>query len=137
MEQVDEQWYHAACLTIAETGQKWGDRVEFSLAMTKVYELWHDRERLRNAIKKHRAQKADDRCWMDDQELYAILGDGNLGDNRVGDLSETLANCKRFIERRCQKGGTWKSYVELETENAALKTAVKIIADAVRAGELQ
>jgi len=35
----DEAWKHAACLTIAETGQKWGDGVTPSLAMQVVYDL--------------------------------------------------------------------------------------------------
>ena len=35
----NEAWKHAACLTIAETGQKWGDNVEPSAAMKAVYNL--------------------------------------------------------------------------------------------------
>ena len=58
-------------------------------------------------------QKADDRCWMDDQDLYLRLGDGQAGDNRVGDKAAMLENCARFIERRCL-GGHWPTYVELE-----------------------
>ena len=49
----DEAWMHAACLTIAETGEKWGDEVEraesgilASLAMRAVFSLYHNRERL-------------------------------------------------------------------------------------------
>lgn len=43
-EQRDEEaWKHAACLTIAETGQKWGDDVEPSLAMRAVYNLHQSR----------------------------------------------------------------------------------------------
>jgi len=38
-ELADERWMHAACLTIAETGQKWGDKVQPSLAMQSVYSL--------------------------------------------------------------------------------------------------
>ena len=76
---------------------------------------------LRAAIIKHRSQKADDRCWMDDQELYAALGDGDLGDNRVGDPHAMWTNCATFIAKRCAVGGPWKSYAELEAEFAALK----------------
>lgn len=35
----DEAWMHAACLTIAETGTKWGDNVHPSPAMLAVYRL--------------------------------------------------------------------------------------------------
>ena len=36
----DEAWMHAACLTIAETGQKWGDSIHPSPAMEAVYKLY-------------------------------------------------------------------------------------------------
>lgn len=71
--------------------------------------------RLRKAIREHRDQKADDRCWLDDQKLYAVLGDGDLGDNRVGDKEAMLANCRRFLGQRTAGGG-WVSYRELEAE---------------------
>ncbi|PYS52424.1 MAG: hypothetical protein DMF68_01565 [Acidobacteria bacterium] len=72
-------------------------------------------ERLRAAIRRHRDSRADDRCWMDDEELYAALGDAVPCDRRVGDKLAMLQNCARFIERRCE-GGYWPSYVELEAE---------------------
>jgi len=78
---------------------------------------------LKNAIIKHRSQKADDRCWMDDQELYKVLNDGDLGDNHVGDPEKMLSNCKRFIQNRCQ-GGKWTDYQTLELHIEALKTEV-------------
>jgi hypothetical protein len=46
----DEAWCHAACLTIAETGQKWGDAVTPSLAMKKVYELYHAKAALEREL---------------------------------------------------------------------------------------
>lgn len=78
-------------------------------------------ERLHAAIIDHRAQRGDDRCWTDDQKLYAVLGDGDQGDNRVGDKAAMLKNCDRFLTNRCEGGGPWKTYAELEAENAVLK----------------
>lgn len=46
-QRMDEAWMHDACLTIAETGQKWGDSVHPSPAMKAVYDLYRDRELLR------------------------------------------------------------------------------------------
>jgi hypothetical protein len=69
--------------------------------------------KLRNAIREHRAQKADDRCIEDDDKLYAALGDGIKCDRRVGDQCAMLENCKRYIERRTEPGG-WATYAELE-----------------------
>ena len=69
---------------------------------------------LEAAIRTHRDQHGDDRCWIDDQTLYAVLADGNLGDNTVGDPEAMRRNCDRFIANRCQAGGDWPSYAELE-----------------------
>ncbi len=71
--------------------------------------------RLRDAIRKHRDQKADDRCVFDDEELYAALDEAVPCDRRVGDKDAMLQNCKRFIETRCEGGG-WASYAELEEQ---------------------
>lgn len=57
-------------------------------------------EELEDAIRKHRDQKGDDRCWMDDQELYAVLRDGVVADQRLPPEKEMLENCKRYIKLR-------------------------------------
>ena len=80
-------------------------------------------ESLLAAITLHHAQKADDRCFEDDDALYATAGLPPC-DRRVGSKGDMLENCRRFIERRCEGGG-WKSYVELEAENARLLKAVQ------------
>lgn len=71
-------------------------------------------ERLQGAITEHHSQKADDRCIEDDDKLYAAAGLPPC-DRRVGDKSEMLKNCARFIERRCEAGG-WPTYRELESK---------------------
>jgi hypothetical protein len=75
-------------------------------------ELVRQVDRLFSAIKEHHAQKADDRCWEDDLKLYLAAG-LHPCDRRVGDKAAMLANCARFIERRCTQGH-WPSYVDLE-----------------------
>ncbi len=92
-----------------------------------VYEL----DRLRAAIVEHRAQKADDRCIEDDDRLYEALGDGIKCDRRVGSKADMLANCARFIGRRCEAGG-WPSYQELERQRDSLLLACKDILRAYR-----
>lgn len=76
---------------------------------------------LETAIRAHRDQRADDRCIEDDDKLYAALGDGVTCDRRVGSKADMLKNCERFIQQRCEGGGPWKSYAELEAENARLR----------------
>jgi len=79
-----------------------------------------ERDQLRAAIRAHHAQKADDRCWMDDYTLYQAAGLPPV-DCRVGDKFAMLANCVRFVHKRCDGGGPWKSYAVLEAENAHLQ----------------
>lgn len=75
---------------------------------------------LEEAIKSHRSQKADDRCILDDDTLYEVLGDGIKCDRRVGDKAAMLKNCQRFIEHRCEAGG-WPTYQQLEARIAELE----------------
>jgi hypothetical protein len=79
-------------------------------------------DRLKAAIKNHRAQKADDRCIEDDDRLYAALGDGIKCDRQVGSKEDMLKNCARFIDRRCE-AGKWPTYAELEMDRDAARAA--------------
>lgn len=80
--------------------------------------------KLQDAIRKHRRQRSDDRCWADDEELYAVLEDGDLGDNRVGDKAAMLKNCERYLQNRCEGGG-WPTYAELEAKVKDLETKLE------------
>jgi len=48
---------------------------------------------------------------------------GSSATRRVGSKEAMLANCARFIERRCEGGG-WSSYEEIETELKQLRDAL-------------
>ncbi|MDE2104902.1 MAG: hypothetical protein KGL39_47130 [Patescibacteria group bacterium] len=77
---------------------------------------------LRAAIKAHHDQRADDRCWEDDVALYRAANLEVPPDlNCVGDPAAMLANCPRYIAQRCQAGGGWRSYAEIEAENERLR----------------
>ncbi len=52
----DEAWMHAACLTIAETGERWGENVKPSPAMEAVYNLRLHRDAYNDAA--HEAKAA-------------------------------------------------------------------------------
>lgn len=60
------------------------------LGITRVWEL-------ESAIKKHRDAKGDDRCWLDDYDLYSVLHDNLVEtDLRLPPQAEFMANCRRF-----------------------------------------
>lgn len=65
----------------------------------------------RKAVMEHHGQKADDRCWQDDDVLYAAFG-LPPADHHVGDQDAMLANCRRFITSRTLPG-EWQSYASL------------------------
>ena len=111
---------------------KLNDRVrEFECGWGKLRKSYN---KLRAAIAEHHSQKADDRCIEDDDRLYAAAGLPPC-DRRVGDKAAMLANCARFIERRCEGGG-WPSYRELEAERDRLREIVKKCEVAINAAYL-
>lgn len=59
-------------------------------------------ERLKAAIRNHRDQRGDSRCWLDDAELYGVLGDpeSRAQDSSLPPRDEFLESCRRFYERR-------------------------------------
>lgn len=93
------------------------------VAEERVAELEAEVRRLKAAIIEHRSQHGDDRCWKDHPKLYAVLGDGDLGDLRVGDKAAMLKNCARYIEHECEEGSPWVSYAELEAALARERAA--------------
>lgn len=69
--------------------------------MTETEQLRAEVERLRAAIRKHRDEKGDNRCWLDDYELYAALGEP-IPDwaCKLDEPYTMMVNCGRFIESR-------------------------------------
>lgn len=68
-------------------------------AFEKAASLRSENERLTAAIRKHRDQKADDRCWLDDDELYAVLGEDEP-ETTLPPECEFLESCRRFWRQR-------------------------------------
>ena len=87
--------------------------------------------KLFDAVKEHHDQKADDRCWMDDNKLYEAAG-LPPADYKVGCKEEMLRNCERYVKNRCEDGGPWKSYAELEQENEDLRHDLQLYKDRCR-----
>jgi hypothetical protein len=59
-------------------------------------------ERLRTAIREHRDERGDRRCWLDDGRLYAVLGDGGMkpGDTALPPREDFLKSCERYWRQR-------------------------------------
>lgn len=69
----------------------------------EIYNLRNEIERLREAIRKHRDQRLDDKCWFDDFELYEVLPEGidpSYVDLRLLPKEIMLRNCEHFVDCR-------------------------------------
>lgn len=79
---------------------------------------------LEAAIRTHRDERGDDRCWMDDATLYAVLPE-TVAPGELPPPEEMLENCKRFIALRYCQGEKYVSpqrrIEELEAEVARLR----------------
>lgn len=80
-------------------------------------------DKLLSVIKDVHGQYADDLCWLDIDRIFtaACLP---VPDRKVGDKAAMKRNCERFIDEMC-KGGSWKSYAELEEEIKNLKNQIQ------------
>jgi hypothetical protein len=81
---------------------------------------------LQDAIRSHRDARGDDRCWMDDEELYKTLPEGYTPPQR--DSAVELQMCERFIRSRQHPATVYVSpqrrIEELEAELTAARQAL-------------
>lgn len=84
---------------------------------------------LERAIRLHRDERGDDRCWLDDEVLYSILPEGYIAPER--DTTVELELCKQFIQCRRNPGTTYTSpqrrIEELEAIVESLKERLLIL----------
>jgi hypothetical protein len=71
-------------------------------------QLEAENKKLKEAIAKHRDQKGDDRCWLDDQELYSVLGD-QVAQTALPSKEVFLGNCAKYFECRQNPAETYFS----------------------------
>lgn len=63
-------------------------------------ELREENERLKAAIRRHRDERGNDRCWLDDSRLYAEIEGSELANLSLPPREEFLTNCERYWQRR-------------------------------------
>lgn len=89
---------------------------------TALAQRTEENERLAQAIREHRDARGDDRCWLDDETLYASLPEGFKPPER--DASVELNLCRRYIESRHNPATVYVSpQREIESLTAALAQA--------------
>jgi len=91
-------------------------------------------EKAEAAIRRHRDQRGDDRCWMDDEVLYKALPEGYTPPLR--DSAVELKNCQRFIDCRNNPATTYISPERMiEDLRSRANRAEKALRDANRGAE--
>lgn len=83
-------------------------------------------QQLESAIRKHRDQRGDDRCWLDDEELYKVLPEGYSPPKR--DSAVELKMCEKYISCRHNPNTEYispqRAIEELEKEVQELRSAI-------------
>lgn len=92
---------------------------------------WHDlpetAKAIMDAIRTHRDQRGDDRCWMDDEMLYSALPEGYA--RLEVDTAVELTRCEQFIAHRHNPGTTYVSpQREIERLTSTVATQKRLIA---------
>lgn len=57
-------------------------------------------EALRAAIRNHRDQKGDDRCWIDDYSVWGLLNDTPAEPRALPNYETMMKKCSAFYEYR-------------------------------------
>jgi hypothetical protein len=84
----------------------------------------NQRDHLLTAIRKHRDYRGDDRCWLDDQELYQSLPEGYTPP--VTEVEVELHNCERFLA--CRRNPATQ-YVSPQRQIEELESHIETLAD--------
>ena len=63
--------------------------------------------KLEQGVRTHRDQRGDDRCWMDDENLYKLLPEGYTAPKR--EVAVELELCKKYLQCRRNPATTYVS----------------------------
>jgi hypothetical protein len=116
-------------------GGRLAERINARLT-EEVLRLTAERDALLAAVRRHRDYRGDDRCYMDDEELYRALPEGYTPPAR--EVAVELENCRRYLECRRNPATEYVSpqreIERLAAENDALRAEVarlsRVVAEA-------
>ena len=92
--------------------------------------LYEEVEKLRGAIRTHRDQRGDNRCWLDDETLYSSLPEGYIPPER--DTTVELFNCMLYVACRHNPK---TEYVSPQRRIEELEATVKKLEEVIRTYE--
>lgn len=117
---------------LREEVEEWPPMGPMSIDKNRVLSVLVFAEKLKAAVVLHHAQRGDDRCWLDDAELYKAAG---LGPAKTGlpQRDVFLANCARFHDTRQAPADPYvtveQMVAEVRRERDANRDSLNVIAD--------
>ncbi len=108
------------------------------------HDLLESIRRARNTIRRHRDQKGDDRCWLDDYFVWSLLPDSPQDPTTLPSFDAGMAECRKFfLYRRAdeadivpadaiQDKNAWDADLETMNEEQLQKT-LAALQEAIRA----
>lgn len=131
-------WQYAGDATNAievETGKQHTDCVPMDAAPPGTFRyVERQANDLAAAIRKHRDQRGDNRCWLDDLELYRVLGEPiDEAEFALHCPEEMIKNCTQYIASRQPDGVPYVSpQRRIEVLETALADAIKDISGSTK-----
>lgn len=98
---------------------------DVALAAQELMAVIEERDKYLAAIRKHMNMRGDDRCYIDDNELYAVLPEGDTRPQH--EVAVTIENCQRFID--CRQQG--REYISPQREIQNLKIEISLLKNVI------
>lgn len=104
----------------------WGSEIDFM--QDEILDLETDYNRIKDAIRDHRDARGDDRCWVDDVDLYKSLGEEVPEPEALAlpNKEAFLSRCIKYWNHRQKPNcNAWTTVEQLENRIRQLETAIK------------
>ena len=95
----------------------------------RILQLINTVDDYKEAIRQHRDERGDDRCWIDDKKLYnRTIGAGQVN-TALPPFEEMMNNCKRFFSSRQDPEHV---YVTVAEQIDPLKREIVVLKDRLK-----
>lgn len=112
----------------------WGSEIDF--ALDELSDMFKKYAELRIAVKEHRDARGDDRCWLDDIELYRALGEEVPKPMMLAlpNREAFFTRCTEYYKNRQSPGcRPWITVEALQTRIDELESYIKKVLNLLKA----
>ena len=86
-------------------------------------------KKLRAAIRMHRDQKGDDRCWLDDFLLWKLIPRKEKDPKKLPPIEEAMKKCIQFYERRGKRIHEGNKKVNYSDEDLEIMNKEELVSE--------